>query len=109
MLRQRRDLTEGARKAAEASLAAADRRAEEYEAKLRDARALVYKDQEETRRGWLEQQATQVASSRQSAETTVRMAKDAIAAEVSSARQTLERTSVSLADQIATALLARKA
>ena len=109
MLQQRRELTEGARQAAETSLTAAERKAQEYEAKLRDARAAVYKDQEETRRGWLAEQAAQIEKAREGAGTTVRMAKDSIASEVSSARQTLDRTSDSLADQIATTLLARRA
>ena len=49
VLKQREELTAGARKAAEASLAAADRKTAEYEAKLRDARAEVYREQEDTR------------------------------------------------------------
>ena len=40
MMQKRRELTEGARKIAEDSLAAAARKADEYEAKLRDARAV---------------------------------------------------------------------
>src|SRR5579863_10050257 len=64
VLKQRQELTEGARKAAENSLAAAERKTQEYEAKFRDARAAVYKDQEETRRQWLEEQASQVAKAR---------------------------------------------
>ncbi len=109
MLKQRRDLTEGARKAAEDSLAAAERKAADYDAKLQEARAAVYREQEETRRKWLEEQSGAVVKARESAETTVRKAKEAIASEASAARHTLERTSSDLADQIATALLAQKA
>lgn len=109
MLKRRRELTEGARKAAEDSLAVARHKAADYEAKLQEARAAVYKDQEETRRKWLEEQAAQVEQARASSETTVRMAREAIAGEASAARKTLERTSADLADQIATALLARRA
>ena len=54
VLKERRKLTEGARELAEASLAAATRKADEYEAKLREARAAVYKQQEEIRKRWLE-------------------------------------------------------
>jgi F-type H+-transporting ATPase subunit b len=52
IMQRRRELTEGARKIAEDSLAAAARKADEYEAKLRDARAVVYKQQEEIRKRW---------------------------------------------------------
>src|ERR1700689_2603517 len=75
VLKQREELTAGARRAAEASLAAAHRKATEYETQLRDARAVVYKEQEETRRGWLADQAAQVAAARSSAEDTVAKAK----------------------------------
>jgi F-type H+-transporting ATPase subunit b len=53
VIKERRKLTEGARELAEASLAAATRKAEEYEAKLREARAAVYRQQEEIRKQWL--------------------------------------------------------
>src|SRR5260370_16969179 len=50
VLKQREELTAGARRAAEQSLAAAERKAQDYKTKLRDPRAEVYKEQEETRR-----------------------------------------------------------
>jgi F-type H+-transporting ATPase subunit b len=108
-LEKRRELTEGARRAAESSLAAAERKAQEYEARLREARAAVYKDQEETRRTWLAEQAAQIQKARESAEATVRVAKESLAAEVAAARAALERTSDTLAGQIADAILARRA
>ena len=60
VLKQREDLTEGARKVAEQSLAAAERKEQAYQEKLREARAEVYRAQEETRRRWLEDQAAQI-------------------------------------------------
>src|ERR1700689_5504935 len=60
-LKEREELTAGARKAADESLAAAERKAQDYEAKFRDARAEVYRDQEQTRRVWMEDQAKQIA------------------------------------------------
>ena len=62
VMQKRRELTEGARKTAEDSLAAAARKADEYEAKLRDARAAVYKQQEEIRKRWLDEQAQHVGT-----------------------------------------------
>jgi F-type H+-transporting ATPase subunit b len=108
VLKQREELTAGARRAAEASLAEADRKAAEYEAQFRDARAEVYKEQEETRRSWLADQATQVAQARTAAEATVATAKVDLAGEAAAARQNLGETSATLADQIATAVLARR-
>ena len=61
VLKKRLELTGGARKEAEESLAAAERKAQDFEAKFRDAKAVVYKDQEETRKVWLEDQAKQIA------------------------------------------------
>src|ERR1041385_1435540 len=90
VMQKRRELTEGARKIAEDSLAAATRKAEEYEAKLRDARAAVYKQQEEIRKRWLEEQSQQVAEARARSEATVKSAREAIAADAASARETLE-------------------
>jgi len=109
MLKQRDELTIGARKAADQSLAAAEAKAEEYEGKLREARAIVYKEQEDTRRRWLEDQTAQVAQSRVSAETAVKKAKEELAVEAASARDSLAATSSTLADQIATSLLAGRA
>lgn len=109
VLKQRHDLTEGARKIAEQSLAAAEQKTQEYEAKFHDARTVVYKDQEETRRKWLEEQAGQVATARSASEKTVQAARDGIAAEMAAARQSLLSSSEQLADQIAAALTGRRA
>jgi F0F1-type ATP synthase membrane subunit b/b' len=102
-------LTEGARKAAAASLAEAERKTAEYEVKLAEARAEVYREQEETRRKWLDQQAAQVAEARTAAEAGVHAAREQIAAEAASAKITLEATAATLADEIATTVLGRRA
>jgi F-type H+-transporting ATPase subunit b len=109
VLKERQELTEGARKTAEKSLAAAEQKTQEYEAKFREARSLVYKDQEETRRQWLEDQAAQTAKARSEAESAVKAARDAIAVEMAAARQNLLASSEELADQIALAITGRRA
>lgn len=109
VLDERGKLTFGARKAAEDSLANAERKTQEYEARLRDAKAVVYKEQEETRRQWLEDQSTQVARAKSDAEGRVAIAKNEIHTEASAARATLERNSELLADEIATTLLTGRA
>ncbi len=109
VLKQRRELTEGARKVAEDSLAAAARKAEEYEAKLGDARGAVYKQQEEIRKRWLDEQAQQVADARARSEASVKAARDAIAEDVTAARKSLQDTSAVVADQIVATVLGRRA
>jgi F-type H+-transporting ATPase subunit b len=109
VLKERDQLTKGARKAAEQSVAAANQKTEEYEAKLREARAEVYKAQEEIRRRWIEDQASQVAQAREQNAAAVRTARDEIAAEAAEARRSLTESSGALADEIATAVLAGRA
>ncbi len=105
MLQERHELTDGARKAAEQSLANAERKTAEYEAQFRDAKAVVYKEQEETRKKWLEDQTAQMAKSKADADAQLAAAKKAIVAEAAAAKVELEQSSQTLADQIATSLL----
>jgi F0F1-type ATP synthase membrane subunit b/b' len=109
VMQKRRELTEGARKIAEDSLAAATRKADEYEARLRDARSAVYKQQEEIRKRWLDEQAQQVAEARARGESTVKAAREAIVLDAAAARKSLEDTSAAVADQIVAMVLGRKA
>lgn len=107
-LKQRDELTAGARKAAELSLANADRKLQEYEAKLRDARAEVYKEQEEIRRRWLADQASQISEARLQSEAAVKQAKFEIAQEAAAARTRLMETGAGLAEEIASSILLRR-
>ena len=109
LLKQRDELTAGTRHAAQKSLKDAERKIQEYEAKMREARAEVYREQEETRRSWLADQAGQVESARERTGQTTQKAKEQMAAEIATARQTLVESAGALADQIATAVLARRA
>jgi F-type H+-transporting ATPase subunit b len=108
IMQRRRELTEGARKIAEDSLAAAARKADEYEAKLRDARAVVYKQQEEIRKRWLDEQAQQVADARGHSESTVKAAREAIAQDAAAARTSLQESSAAIADQIVATVLGKR-
>jgi len=109
VLKERDQLTAGARKAAEASLGSAERKAQEYEAKLNDARAEVYKQQEETRKQWLADQAGQLAEVRDRVHAKVKEGRTQISADAEAAHQNLMETSGTLADQIADRILAGKA
>ena len=105
---QRKELTEGARQTAAQSLAKAEKKTQEFEARLHEVRSQVYKEQEEQRRKWLEAQAAQIADARGALEKTVKDAKFALAAESAAARQALLDTSGELADQIAAAVMSRR-
>ena len=109
VLKQRQELTEGARQAAEDSLRAADRKSQDFEGKMREARAQVYKEQEETRRRWLEDQASQISQARARVEASVKDAKHALGTEAAGVRQNLLESSATLADDIAKAVLTRRA
>ena len=109
VLKQRDELTAGTRHAAQNSLKDAERKVQEYEAKMREARAEVYREQEETRKRWLADQASQMESARARTGQTVQQAKEQMAVEITAARQTLAESAAALADQIATAVLSRRA
>ena len=109
VLKQRDELTAGTRHAAQNSLKDAERKVQEYEAKMREARADVYREQEETRKKWLTDQASQVEGARERTGQTVQQAKEQMTVEITAARQTLAESSSALADQIATAVLSRRA
>jgi F-type H+-transporting ATPase subunit b len=108
VLKQREMLTVGARKAADESLAAAERKAQDYEAKFRDARSEVYREQEETRNVWLDDQAKQVAAAHASSTEAMAAADKRLAGETAAAKQNLVETSAALADDIANTILARR-
>lgn len=109
ILKQREELTAGTRQAAEKSLKDAERKVSEYEAKMREARAEVYREQEETRKKWLEDQAGQIDSARERTGQTVQQAKQQMSVEITAARQSLAESSSTLADQIANTVLSRRA
>jgi len=108
VLKERGKLTEGARELAALRLAEATRKADEYEAKLREARAAVYKQQEEIRKGWLEDQGKAVADARVRSESAVKAAREAIAQDAEEARKSLQATSATIADQIVATILGRR-
>src|SRR5579863_3771409 len=108
VLQQREALTAGARKAADQSLAAAERKAQDYEAKFRDARSEVYREQEETRKIWLEDQAKQIAAGQARSSEAMASADKKLAEETVEAKQNLVETSAALADRIANTVLARR-
>jgi F-type H+-transporting ATPase subunit b len=109
VLRKRREATAGAREAAAASLKIATEQAAKYEAALREARKGIYKELDETRRGWIAEQSARLEEAKHRTRVRVLEMKVQIDSEIGAAHQELALNSESLADQIADSLLERKA
>ncbi|MCW5980728.1 MAG: hypothetical protein KIT09_21790 [Bryobacteraceae bacterium] len=109
LLYRRWEATEGARKAAKDALAAADARSAAYQEAIRNARGEVFAEHERIRREWQRRQAAAIEETRRKSESAIREAKDALAAEASAGRLTLAARSEALAEEIAAALLRRRA
>jgi F-type H+-transporting ATPase subunit b len=105
VLAERDAKTAGARDSAARSLKRADDKATALEAALREARNELYKEQEATRREWINSQADQLKSSRAEAEDKVTKAKADLAAQAEVAKGALGAQTTALADQIAKSLL----
>jgi F-type H+-transporting ATPase subunit b len=108
VLKQREELTAGARKGAESSLAEAERKQREYEAKFNEARAEVYRSQEETRKKWLEDQTAAADAAKAEADQKVHTAKAQITGDAATARENLVASAGTLADHITSVVLARR-
>ena len=80
VIEERYQATEGARKAAEESLARAAAKADEYEASLRAARNEIYREEEEVRQKLRQEQAQAVAEARRNAEAAGKEARQQLAA-----------------------------
>ena len=109
VLKERFNLTEGARKAAEQSLKAADSKVAEYEAALARARSEIYADQSEFLRKLHDEQSERTKEARADADRRIAVARENILKEAETATQNLSTQSDSLAAQIAEAILARRA
>jgi len=108
VLAARYEATEGARKLAEESLAKASRKAAEYDAALRAARAEIYREQEAFRQTLRQEQAQAVEAAHQRATTVVKEAGLQLDAELAAARESLRQEAGALADQIVESILRRR-
>ena len=109
VLAERSEATEGARKRAAEALDRANAKAAEYEEQIRSARSQIYREQEEIRRKWRDEQSAQVAAARERAEVAVREAREQIGREAEQAKVTLAGNSEVVARQITQAILGRTA
>lgn len=109
VLHKRYEATEGARKAADESLARAAAKATEYETALRVARSELYQANEQMHKQMQEREAAQIAEARKAAESAVKAAKADLASDVQVAKESLGKDSEMLARQIADSILRRSA
>ena len=105
VLAERRDRTEGAIEKARADIAAAEARTAEYEQRLREARAAVFKAQEAQRQQALEARAAALASARERAQEQVKQARAAIEEDKVDAQASLQAESARLAAEIVRTVL----
>ena len=109
ILKQRYEATEGARKAAEESLARASAKTAEYEAAMRAARSEVYQAHEQLHKQLQERESAQITEARQRADAAVQAARADLARDVEAAKASLAKDSETLANQIADSILRRSA
>ena len=104
-LKQRRARTEGAIEDAHKAIAQAEARAAEYAAKLRQARAEVYKVREQRVKQWNAERDAALDAARKAAGLKVRQAKAELDAEAAQARLTIQASAGELARQVVRAVL----
>ena len=104
-LRKRRALTEGAMEDAQKAVAQAEERTAEYAAKLRQARAEVYKVREQRVKQWNAERDAQLDVARKAAGQRVSQAKVALEAEAEAARQSILGSAGELAGQVVRAVM----
>jgi F-type H+-transporting ATPase subunit b len=104
-LAERRERTIGAVEKAHAAIAAADAKSQEYEARLRAARAEIFHRRELRLQQWSAQRDSALAAARQAAQERVSAARQAIEAEAAAARRQVEASAGQLAEQIMRAVL----
>ena len=108
VLAERRAKTQGAVEASEAALARVNEKMADYEARLTNARAEIFLQQEESRKHLAAQQASLVEAARVEQAGKTAQLKRGLADEVQQARMELAAEADRLAEQIAGALLAGK-
>jgi F-type H+-transporting ATPase subunit b len=100
VLAERRDRTEGAIEQAHRAIAAAEAKAQEYEAKVRAARVEIFHAREARLGLWHRERESALADAQQSAQKNIAEAKKALEVEAANARRALESSADELAREI---------
>ena len=104
-LKERRARTDGAIEEAHKAIARAEERAAEYAAKLRHAKAEIYKVREQRVKQWNVERDAALDQVRKTAGAKVQQAKSELDAEAARARQTIEASAGELASRVARAVI----
>src|ERR1700738_1056706 len=100
VLEERRSKTEGAVEKSRADIAAAEARTAEYEQRLREARATVFRAQEARRQAAIQARANAIAEARSRAQAQVQAAKKDIEKDRGAAQAALQGEAATLAHEI---------
>ena len=100
VLAERRNKTEGAVEKSRADIAAADARTAEYEQRLREARAAVFRAQEAKRQASMQARTNAVNEARNKAQAQVQAAKADIERDRAAAEKSLQAEAATLAQEI---------
>src|ERR1700742_4585805 len=90
VLNERRERTEGAIEQANAAMAAADAKTQEYEAQLRAARGRIFQARQKKQEQWSRERDQAIAEAQETARRQVEEAKTALLAQTDAAKKTLE-------------------
>ena len=104
-LKERRARTEGAVEDAHKAIAQAEAKAAEYAAKLRQARAEIYRVREQRVKQWSAERDARVEAARKAAGLKVAQARAELDAEAAQARRSIQATVEELANQVVRAVL----
>lgn len=104
-LKERRARTEGAVEAAHKAIGQAEARAAEYDAKLRQARAEIFRAREERIKQWSAEREAALDAARKAAGARVNQAKAELEAEAEKARLLLRGSVAELTSQVVRAVL----
>ena len=105
VLNERRERTDGAIEQAEAAMAAAAAKTQEYEAQLRAARSRIFEARQLKQQQWARERDSAVAEAHAAAQRQVEEAKSALQAQTSAGRHTIEDSIDQLAGEILAAVL----
>lgn len=104
-LAERRERTQGAVEKAADAIAAADAKSQEYEAKLRSARAEIFRHREQLMHQWNTERDHALASARLAAQERVKAAEATLKQQAAEAQKQIEGSTEELASQILQAIL----
>lgn len=104
-LKERHARTEGAVEDANKAIAHAEARAAEYAAKLREARAVIYKAREERIKQWSSERDAALDVARKTAGSRVSQARTELESEAAHAQQAIQASVAELASQVVRAVL----